>query len=83
MVDAVGQIIDGAQAGAIPDVALVPADEVDGAAIVELFQIPQRQESRRARLRRDADDRNRPRPHQPRNVDRRDRGHGRRQPSAR
>src|SRR6185436_10035452 len=33
-VDAVGQIIDGAQAGAITDVRLVPADQVDGAAIV-------------------------------------------------
>ena len=76
-VDAVGQIIDGAQAGAITDVGLVPADQVDGAAVVELFEIPQRQEFRRARL-----------GEMPRSrsiaassaakFDRRDRGHGRR-----
>lgn len=52
-VDAFGQVIDGADAGPIPDVRLVSTDEMNGAAVSEVFEIPQRQESGRARLWRD------------------------------
>ena len=42
-IDAVRQIIDGADAGPISDVRLVPADEVNATAIAKIFEIPQRE----------------------------------------
>ena len=49
-IDAVRQVIDGADAGPISDVRLVPADQMNATAIAKIFEIPQREKSRRTRL---------------------------------
>src|SRR5258706_5589038 len=68
-VDPFQEIIDRRHAGASFDLAAAAADEVNVAAIAKAFEVVEHAAAGRAGLRRDADDRNRSRPHQPCDVD--------------
>ncbi len=68
-VDAFGQIVDRFNADAAADLATIAADQMDRARIGILLEIAQHQKPCRALLGRDADDRDRARPHQPCDVD--------------